>query len=697
VKQTSRFIPVDNHLEEDEKNRYWGDDILLPEAWKLLIVDDEEDVHKMTRLALSDYTFQGRGLEFLSAGSGMEARDLILKHPDISLILLDVVMETDDAGLRLVRFIREELENHLVQIILRTGQPGLTPQREAVSKYNINGYASKIELTAEKMFSTVTASFRAYQLAYSLNRLNRDLKKELEERRRAEDEVRRLTRFQEIVIDNADIWLDVKDDQAKTVIWNKAAEKISGYYREEVLGHDRKAEWLYPDQSYRKKVKRKTKRRIEKSVTEERFETKIRCRDGQSRIISWNLHDLEDWNGQKIGEISLGRDVTRQRQLEDQIRQSKKMEAVGRMAGGVAHDFNNLLTVIRGYCDIAAVRLDPKERLYDNIRKIDKAAERAESLTRQLLSFSRHRNLALQAINLNSVIRDNQRMLVRIIGSDIELITRCRDKIKNIEGDYGQIEQIVMNLVLNARDAMPDGGVLTVETRNITLKKRNPTRNMGMKAGDYVILEVADTGIGMDKKTKEQIFEPFFTTKKEGKGTGLGLSTVYAITTQIGGYILVDSEPGIGTSFKIYFSCSVDTTAVDNVIRKIPEQLAGNETILVVEDHSDVLKLTSEALNIYGYKVFEASNAVSAMLICEEQRFSVDLLLTDLMMPHMNGIQLVRRLREKMPDLKALFMSGYPSGVIAEKGKLKPGENFIRKPFTAIRLLRMLRRTLDSS
>ncbi len=683
-------IPV--HVVKGEDH---SDIIPKPELWKLLIVDDEDEVHRLTRLALDDFKFDGRGIKLISAKSEEEAKLKILENEDIALILLDVVMETDDAGVRLVRYIREELQNSIVQIILRTGQPGRVPEKETVTGININGYTSKLELTAEKMYSIVASALRAYWLSFSLNRLNDRLKRELEERKRAEDAVRRLTQFQETVIDNANIWLTVLDEKGCVVIWNMAAEKISGYARDDVLGRNDVSEWLYPDHAYREEILNKISTFSAEKDDMEGVETAITRKDGRERVISWDRQDLRDKDNNHIGTIFLGRDVTERRLLENQLRQAQKMEAVGRMAGGLAHDFNNLLTIIKGYCDIGISGLTPEDELFDKIRQIDKAAGRAESLTRQLLSFSRHQMMKLAIINLNSLIMDLKRMLVRLISADIELVTWLDESLQMIRADHGHIEQVIMNLVVNARDAMPKGGILTIGTKNVFLDAKHLVQYSRIKAGDYVCLSVGDNGTGMDEETQERIFEPFFTTKAAGKGTGLGLSTVYGIVSQCKGYIMVESEPGRGTLFKIYFPAVSRKAIRKSQLEEAPAPLNGNETILVVEDQPDVLKFIKEALHMYGYNVLEASNAGGALLICEEYAEEIHLIITDIVMPRMNGVQLVKRLGKMRPDTKVLFISGYAPDIIKENGGVNPVTNFLQKPFKAKGLLRTVRQILD--
>lgn len=695
MKPACRFLPIVASQDPEDESEKYIENSTPPASWKLLIVDDDEDVHALTRLALREFVFEGKGVTCISAKSANEAMRLITDHPDTALILLDVVMETDDAGLKLVRFIREDQKNSIVQIVLRTGQPGLVPQREAINQYDINGYSSKIELTADKMFSIVTASFRAYWMAFSLNRLNRQLKKELRERKRAEEEVRRLTRFQEIVIDNADVWLDVKDSNERTVIWNKAAEKVSGYHRDEVLGHGRIMRWLYPDKGDLKNVQKKHSDIIDDHLSLNSFETSIQCKDGSSRVISWNLHELEDNAGSRIGSISLGRDVTEQRLMEEQLSQAIKMQAVGRMASGFAQDFTSLLSIIRGYCDLAISRLGPAERLYGHIRQIDKSAERAESLTRKILSFGKNQPLPLEPVTLHLSIKENQKMLERLVGKKINLVFQCDQPMQDILANPVKIEQLLMNLVVNAQEAMPQGGELTIATREVHIRESNPIKGMvGMEPGDYVEFKIADTGIGMEPEIKEQIFEPFFSTKEQRKGKGLGLSTVYGIVAGSKGHIAVKSQAGTGTTITIYFPCVDPKNDPPDSISFVPEQLFGSENILIVEDHLDVLESTSETLSIYGYNVLKSFFSEDAVKICRESESTIDLLLVDVMMPKMSGLQLVRKIHKIQPNVKVLYMSGYSNQIISEQGVLEPGYDFIQKPFTAIRLLRMVRQVL---
>ena len=388
----------------------------------------------------------------------------------------------------------------------------------------------------------------------------------------------------------------------------------------------------------------------------------------------------------------------RERKHEEQLRQSQKMEAVGRLAGGVAHDFNNLLTAILGYSQLMQTRLDQASPLHREVEEIQKAGQRAASLTRQLLAFSRKQVLQPKVLDLNAVVTDIDKMLVRLIGEDIEMISFPDPKLGRVKADPGQIEQVIMNLAINARDAMPQGGKLIIQTSNVTLEDSYTSkRSLSLKPGPYVMLAVTDTGYGIDKKILPHIFEPFFTTKEQGKGTGLGLSTVYGIVNQSDGDIWVETEPGRGTTFKIYLP-RVDNPAEEQQASESRESLFSvSETILLVEDEDVVRKLVHEILKMNGYNVLQAANGREALPICEQHAGPIHLMLTDVVMPQMGGRELAERVASLRPEMKVLFMSGYTDDAIVHHGVLDSGIAFIQKPFTPDSLARKVRDMLDST
>jgi nitrogen-specific signal transduction histidine kinase len=404
---------------------------------------------------------------------------------------------------------------------------------------------------------------------------------------------------------------------------------------------------------------------------------------------------LRDPAGAEIGTLGVLKDIGERRRLEEQLRQSQKMEAVGRLAGGIAHDFNNLLTVIAGRAQLILSRLRPEEPIHRDASLVRSTADRAAALTQQLLAFSRKQVLQPQVLNLNKVVTGMEPMLGRLIGEDIDLAVIPVEQPGRVKADPAQIEQVIVNLVVNARDAMPEGGRLTVETADVELDAASASRHFSVPAGAYVVLAVTDTGTGMDEATRTRVFEPFFTTKEPGKGTGLGLSTVYGIVKQSGGDIQLESEVGRGTRFKIYLPRVVEPAAPEEA-RPVPAPVPrGDETVLLVEDEPEVRDLAREILEASGYTVLQACDPQDALLIAERHGGPIHLLLTDVIMPRQSGRALAERLRPLRPELQVLFMSGYTNEAIVRHGVLEPGTLFIQKPFTPEGLGRKVREALD--
>jgi signal transduction histidine kinase len=386
--------------------------------------------------------------------------------------------------------------------------------------------------------------------------------------------------------------------------------------------------------------------------------------------------------------------ISEREKAEERLRQAQKMEAIGSLAGGVAHDFNNMLSVILGYTDLNIAGLEPGDRLRSDLEEIKRAGERARELTRQLLAFSRKQILEPKIIDLNQILFGMEKMLRRLLGEGIELSLLSFKKLGKIKADPGQLEQVVMNLCVNAKDAMPTGGKLCLETTNATLDRSYADLHPEVVPGPYVLLAVTDTGVGMDPEVGARIFEPFFTTKEKGLGTGLGLATVFGIVRQSGGHIWVYSEPGRGTTFKVYFPCYeqvVETTAPASVV--VPAS-GGSETILLVEDDEQVRTLARTVLGRNGYNVLEAQNPGEAIIVFEKYPAKIHLLLTDVVMPRMTGKELVDRLAPQRPQMKVLFMSGYTDNSIVHHGVLDAGIAFLQKPITPDTLLRKVREVL---
>lgn len=469
---------------------------------------------------------------------------------------------------------------------------------------------------------------------------------------------------------------------------NHAFLQMLGFERREVIGRTAAELGIWADPEDRERMVQG----LAGGKTSTGLHARLKTRTREVRETSVSAEIIEV--GGVPCMLAITQDVTEAHRLENQLRQAQRMGAVGRLAGGVAHDFNNILTVIIGYSELAAFRLGTGHGVSKHLREIKAAAERAASLTRQLLAFSRQQVLYPRILDLNGVVNNVMRMLQRLIGEDITL-SFAAGKVGNIKADLGQIEQILMNLVVNARDAMPHGGAISIETSSVNLEDGYVDSHLSVRPGRYVMLSISDTGCGMDEKTVAQIFEPFFTTKGPGQGTGLGLSTVYGIVKQSEGYIWVYSEPGRGTTFKVYFPEQIESQPKPVAATPQIDLVVGTETVLVVEDDDAMRKLIAALLDGSGYKVLQAANGEAALQVANESKQPIDLILTDMLMPGMSGIELSTKLRELRPGLKVLLMSGYAGDLIARYRVAESEIMLIEKPFTRHNLLAKIRTALQ--
>jgi PAS domain S-box-containing protein len=436
--------------------------------------------------------------------------------------------------------------------------------------------------------------------------------------------------------------------------------------------------------------------RVRRSKSPFQLEYRVRKKDGSYVEVEDRGYFTSTESLTASRMVGFVADISERKKLEEQFRQAQKMEAVGQLAGGIAHDFNNLLGVIIGFCDLLAGRIQGNEKALKQLSQIRKAGDSAATLTRQLLAFSRKQVLEPRVLDLNSIISEHGRMLERLIGEDITLVTLNEADLGQVKADPGQIEQVILNLVVNARDAMPKGGKLTIETTNVFLDEGYARTHVGVTPGHYVMLAVSDTGIGMDANTRIRIFEPFFTTKK--LGTGLGLATVYGIVKQSDGNIWVYSEPGKGTTFKAFFprvDADVDTASDGALGEEAPRP--GSETILLVEDSESLRSVAREFLEHAGYKVLEALNEADAVRIAADGRTEIDLLLTDVVMPAMSGREVAEQVTRHHPGAKILYVSGYTDDAIVHHGVLEDGVSLLSKPFAGVTLIRKVRQVLDSA
>jgi PAS domain S-box-containing protein len=487
------------------------------------------------------------------------------------------------------------------------------------------------------------------------------------------------------------IYRSTVDDRFVDV--NPALVSMLGYDSAEELLKVSLAKNIYVDPEERQRLIAES----DKNEPLQNVDVHWKRKDGRLITVRVSGRRLVLGDGKPIFEM-IAEDITERRALEEQLRQSQKMEAIGRLAGGVAHDFNNLLTVIKGYSELMLEELETADPLRAEIDEIKKAADRAATLTRQLLAFSRQQVLAPKVLDLNSVIQNMDRLLRRLVGEDIQLAAILEATIGRTKADPGQIEQVIMNLAVNARDAMPKGGKLTIETMNVDLDENYTREHVAVKPGPYVMIAVSDNGTGMSDKVRVRIFEPFFTTKEAGKGTGLGLSTVYGIVKQSGGYVWVYSELGIGTTFKVYLP-RVDAPIDSSPLKGDSGQPRprGTETILLVEDEDGVRALVRQLLHKYGYNVLECRHGGEALLLCERHQGPIDLLLTDVVLEQMSGRELAERLSDLRPAMRVLYVSGYTDDAAVQHGVLRSGTAFLQKPFTTEALARKVRQVLDSA
>jgi two-component system cell cycle sensor histidine kinase/response regulator CckA len=512
-------------------------------------------------------------------------------------------------------------------------------------------------------------------------------------RRRAEETRNRLV----AIVETSEDAITSADNQGIITSWNRGAEKLYGYTADQAVG--RPIHLIIPPDD--PLVGRQLSERVARGESIEAFETVRVRKDGVPVPVSLALSPLRDAAGRVIGASGIARDLREAKRAQaalqrsqEQLRQAARMDAVGSLAGGLAHDFNNLLQVVVGYTSLVLGGLPPGSPLRAEVEQVQNAADRAVALTGQLLAFSRRQVLKPVVLDLNQVVLDFERMFRRLLGEDIALVVSTSPALDPVSADPSQLEQVILNLALNARDAMPHGGTLTIETHNRCLDDAYCAQRVDVKPGPYVELQIGDTGQGIPEDLRERIFEPFFTTKEKGKGTGLGLSTVFGIVSQSGGHIDVESKVGRGTTFGVYLPRSERVIERPFAQAEIAPR-TGSETILVVEDDDDVRELTRTVLSRSGYRVLEAQNAGEALLVSEQHEGAIDLLLTDVVMPRIGGRTLAERLVKARPGLKVVFMSGYADDPVKLQGVLEGGAAFIPKPVVPAVLQRMIREVLD--
>jgi len=667
---------------------------------RVLFVDDEGNILRSIKRLFMEESY-----EVLTTNSGEKALELLKDGQDIGLIVSDQRMP----GMLGVDLLKQasEISPDTLRIIL-TGYTDINAAIDAINKGGAYQYITK-PWKDDELIQIVRDAVYRYSLIRENKRLTEIVKRQNEELKQWNDQLQYRVQEQTIEIreseqkfrklfDEAPVGYHEVNKEGDITNVNYSELEMLGYTAEEMLG---KPIWTFTAEP--ETIKQVFEARIAGDLPPgQAFECTYCRKDGTSLVVLAGDKLLKDRAGMITGIRTTIQNITELKQTEEkmaslqkQLYQAQKMEAVGRLTGGIAHDFNNLLTIIKGYSQLGLIGLKENNSLKGNIGEIYKASERATDLTRQLLAFSRNQIMEMKVLDLNFLLHNLDKMLRRAIGEDIELVSILADDLGRVKADPGQIEQVIMNLVVNARDAMPSGGKLTIETANVQLDELYAHRCIGAAPGCYVELSVSDTGTGMTPEVKDHIFEPFFTTKEKDRETGLGLSVVYGIVKQTGGNIWVDSEPGQGTVFRIHLP------RVDEPLQELKGKVdlrdlpRGSETVLVVEDEDQLRKLITQVLQTQGYEVLETSCGDDALMIYKERKEPIHLLLTDVVMPRMSGVQLVERCREVGPEFKVLYMSGYAESMIMHPEELVTGINCIRKPFTVHSLARKVREILD--
>jgi len=513
------------------------------------------------------------------------------------------------------------------------------------------------------------------------------IKLDITEHKASEERICRLAQ----VVENSAEMIAIGDPEGRIVFANRTLLRVTGYTEDELVGKAFATLFSHNNPPY---LDQEIHTRTLSGGSWSGECTHYR-KEGSELSVMFSTSQIKDNHGAVIGTFGIAQDITERKRLEEQLAVAQKMNAVGQLAGGIAHDFNNLLGVIIGYSELLQEGFPPDDPRVRKLQQIKAAGNRAASLTRQLLAFSRKQVIRPRVIDLNVLVNDVNKMLTRLIHEDIELLCELNPALGMIKADPTQIEQVIINLVVNARDAMEHGGKIIIQTANTYLDESYCRSHPSVQPGRHIMLAISDTGTGMDETTQEHIFEPFFTTKEQGKGTGLGLATVYGIVKQSGGSIWVYSELGKGTTFKIYLPCVDEAVQLNEALGVSPALPRGNETILLAEDAEGMRGLISELLLRNGYTVLTAESSEELFSVTERYSAPINLLLTDVVMPGMNGRELANRLRAAYPALRIVYMSGYTSDAIVQHGVLREGIDFIEKPFTEESLMRKLREVLD--
>ncbi|MDO8141390.1 MAG: response regulator [Candidatus Brocadiales bacterium] len=677
----------------------------------LLIEDDPGDVRLIQEMLKESGAVRYELSHADCLSSGME----FLKKNEYDVLLLDLGLPESQGLSTLNKILSLSLKLPIVILTSHTDEmPGIVAVQKGIQDYLVKGrldsnllvHSIRYAIERKKLENELVSSNgfleqRVQERTSALEMVNKMLQLKIEELLATEDKLKENEEKLRLLIESSQDGILAYDRDIRYTLWNKAMERISGMKREDVLGKSPFDVFPFLDkigegEAFRNAVKGE----VTKSSAMP-YNIPQRGRRGYFESAHFPLYDI---HGAIAGGMAIIRDVTEgrgmeeeQNKLREQLYHVQKLESIGTLAGGVAHDFNNILAIIIGYGNMLEKNIGKDNPSWFYVQKILKSAERATNLVQGLLAFSRKQGSSQKPVVINKILIQVKNLLSRLIGEDIVLDVVLTDKESIVMADNGQMEQVLMNLATNARDAMPNGGKLTIYSDVVVLDNEFIKNNGYGKIGTYVLISVSDTGMGIDKNIQRKIFEPFFTTKEIGKGTGLGLSIVYGIIKQHNGYICVDSEHGKGATFRIYLPVITKSTAEEGKPSPLPAYLKGTELILVAEDEAEVRSLARLLLEEAGYKVIEATDGCDTINKFMENKEDVSLLLLDVIMPVKNGREAYEEIRKIRPDIKVLFMSGYSKGVIDKKSFPKEGLHFVSKPFSQTTLLKRVREILDNS
>lgn len=720
-----------------------------PSIWKLLVVDDEADVHTITKLALKDFEFENHTLKILSAFSTSEAKEVIQQNPDIAMVFLDVVMETNDAGFDLVNHIRKDLKNKNIRIALRTGQPGDTTEQEALRHYGIDDYKTKTELTSDKLSSTVMSCLKTYNTLIKkeaqqqkleqtveeknaeLQTMNADLVDEIKKREKTEIELKASEQRFRMLYENLDVTLKSitdgvirTDKTGEVILMNRMAENLTGWKFKDVgttnineifnISHNPKSNpeatsTNSPGPSPMQKaesseaVPPKNNRAgsasfdvIPDSTLDTEYHTVLTSKNGSRKIIEYSSAPIKNNIDTIIGKVIIFRDITERIQLESQLAHAQRMEALGVLAGGIAHDFNNILASILGFTELLLYDAEKDSELEDSLKEIFTAGTRAKELVQQILAFARHSRHSLQPVQANLIAKETLKLIRSSIPSTIAIDSSIKST-SLVMADPTQIHQIFMNLFTNAAHAMDEhGGTLTVRMVDENISAATKGKPIALQPGEYIKITVADTGTGIPPEIIHSVFEPYFTTKKYGEGTGMGLALVHGIVESCKGSITVKSSMGKGTVFTLYIpitdgSSISESKYIENMLH------TGNENILLVDDEVAIGKVGKLLLEKSGYRVTATTSSTDALEIFNSTPKAFDLVITDMTMPNMTGDLLTKKMRQIRPDLPVILYTGYSKKISQEEALSKGFNGYITKPFNKKELIKTVKSVLKST